>query len=544
MNAINATPESIREVFRKEYVIPEYQRPYSWEEEHCDKLWNDILDFYYAKSSDLEKYFLGNIVVYPSDGAFAVIDGQQRLTSILLLTKALFSKANTFSALESLLKKRDKKTEQLINELRLLSSVEENKDKEELKNVILENKTDGSNRIAENYRYFLDKINKWQESNRPSSEEFERLIFTFLDQVVLLPITCENMDDSLTIFETINNRGMSLTDADIFKAKLYKNINENERDDFIKKWNALKHHEWLFRIYMHIDRAQRGITDKEIGLRQYFTDNPSALSDCSATMNGLEKIHAAYSWNGSNEINVYWKILDFFPNQYWNYPVYVFLHKYGSVEDGIFVLDEDSTKEFEQLIKATVRYFYIKGLVYNAVNTVKDTVFKVCKKISKCEDYLAEYDANLISNDFSVLKTQLNENRLGRYARGLVFLSAYLNDKQDKAKYDDFIWGKCDIEHILPKKWNNYDGWNEESWAANINTLGNLVPLEREINITASNEFFKRKKEGFGRSKGYQDSAVQDALDLVDIAQWTPLELEKRQAEVIKRLSGFFGFEI
>ena len=102
--------------------------------------------------------------------------------------------------------------------------------------------------------------------------------------------------------------------------------------------------------------------------------------------------------------------------------------------------------------------------------------------------------------------------------------------------FDDFLIETHHIEHILPKKWNNYDGWNEETWSNDLNSLGNLIPLEYRLNINAKNEFFNRKKDY------YRDSKVQDALDLLSLNDWNPSILHQIQDEKEKRLESFFTF--
>ena len=91
MEVIKANPESIIEIFQKLYVIPEYQRPYSWAEDKCYDLWNDIIEKYEEEKRKNKKfdnkgeYFLGTMVLIKNNnGIFEVIDGQQRLTSLLI----------------------------------------------------------------------------------------------------------------------------------------------------------------------------------------------------------------------------------------------------------------------------------------------------------------------------------------------------------------------------------------------------------------------------------------------------------------------------
>lgn len=536
MKAIHADPREIRKIFAEKYIIPDFQRPYSWEVEHCEKLWEDILDFYNEKKTNEDKYFLGNIVMHPQEDSYVVIDGQQRLTTLLLLIKALHLKAGTVKALEECLKTKDPLTSDITNELRVNSLVLD-RDKEFLNDIVFNNgkNTPGNTKFKINYIVFDNKITDWWLSVKQSTEELSNFILCLLDKVVLLPIYCDSEDDALTIFETINNRGMSLTDADIFKAKLHY-IAKTEKDQFIKQWNLLEDHEWLFRIYMHILRAKDGDFTKESALRSYFTDKKkSRLSDWKSVMNSLRLIYEVKNWQPADDVAILWQVLNTYPNYYWNFPLFIFLHKHGSLDtEGVFELPEKHVDDFSRLMEETVKYFFIKGIVHNSVNAVKDTVFKVCSSIENNGHYFLEYQNNL-SNDSQELIRKIEHKQYGRYLKGLILIASYLNNNQDENNLKEVLINNYHIEHILPKKWNNYDGWTQEKWENNLNTLGNLMPLEWNLNISARNEFFDKKKEQ------YEKSFVQDAKDLLGFEDWTFNEYEIRHNEKKDLLLTFFA---
>jgi hypothetical protein len=540
MKAIHADPKDVRKIFSDTYIIPDFQRPYSWNEEQCEKLWEDFADFLDKKQSKEDKYFLGNIVIHEDkEGAYAVIDGQQRLTTMLLFIKALHNKAATVKALDACLRIKDPLTDELTDKPRIDSRVVAN-DKNDILNIINGNfdQIDNSSKFKINFNLFDRKLEGWRVTN-PDSGKFNDLILTLLDQIVLLPIHCGSEDDALTIFETLNNRGMALTDADIFKAKLYQKAQDKE--EFIVQWNNLDDHEWLFRIYMHIKRAQEDDTSKETALRSYFTDSvKNRLSNCDETMKSLAVIHdITNNWEGSSEVTIFWRILESYPNQYWNFPLYVFLHKYGKIDTDEYNLSDENLKTFIDLLKETTKYLFIEGVVHNSVNTVKDTIFKVCASIEKKEDYLKHYVDNLSENDLTEFNKRIRANQYGRCQKGLVLLSSALNPQQNQDDFKYLLDGKFDIEHILPKKWNNYDKWIKSSWEENLNTIGNLMPLEKALNISASNEFFERKK------LEYQKSKVQDAKDLTrQGSTWYPENLVKNHNEKMERLLKFFNVPI
>ena len=540
MKAIHATPKEIRKIFSDRYIIPDFQRAYSWESDQCEKLWEDLINFFETKKSREERYFLGNIVIHPEKDAFVVIDGQQRLTTLLLLIKSFHLKAGTATILEECLRIKDPLTSELTNELRLESCVVDD-DKKILNDIIFNNgdKTAAGEPLKVNFELFKDKIEEWWKLHDNRAEPLNELILCLLDQVVILPIHCDNQDDALTIFETINDRGKPLNDTDIFKAKLYKEAGQNN-GEVIDVWKELQNEdiEWYFRMLMHIDRAQEGDYSKEKGLRTYFTEKSDyRLSDWRKVLDDLLKIKSISYSELDEHIEILWRILWTYPNSYWEIPLFVFLHKYGNFEDDVFSLEDVYVDDLKSLIEYTFKYFYIKGIVYNSVNTVKDTVFRVCVAIEKGEDYIKEYQKNLSSLDWDEFFKKMHGNQFGKCLKGIILLASYLNPAQKKDLFLEFLCcaDKCDVEHILPRKWNNYDGWDEMTHEEDLDTLGNLLPLEKKQNISASNEFFARKQ------KFYQTSKVQDAVDLLKEKEWTPETLHKWQKDKERRLKEFFS---
>lgn len=563
MEAIHAEPKSIRELFSHwEFTIPDFQRPYTWEEEQCEKLWEDFELFYEEIDTKHPQYFLGSIVLYPEDGnknRWQIIDGQQRLTTVLLLSKVMHEGASSYKALEKLYKKVNPQTDVITNELRLNLN-EQQKNDEEFRAIMMEGRGGVSNEsvFAINFDSLQEKFNHWRQGK--SSDEVATLIDKWMDSVVLLPIQCNSVDHALTIFNTVNDRGMSLNDADIFKGKIYAAIEgDAERKAFIKQWNNLYEygvhedkksldHEDLFRIYMHILRAQDGETGKEKALRKYMTDrwaaHPEELRDWQSLMQTLKACRYVHESEYTHEKlkskeTIYWTILLSSPNEYWKYPLYVFLHKHmvEADERETWVLPEEKHAEYLELMRNTVRYFFIKAVVHNSVNAVKDTAYKVCASIENGKDYLAEYEQSLATkDDIKRLEEILHGSNYRRCQRGLVLINSLCNEEQKiSTAYANEIWS-AEIEHILPRKWNDYDKWDEDLHKQHINLIGNLMPLSKKDNTAASNEFFARKQ------KSYAKSTIQDALDLSEKLdkKWYPEDVQERHAKAIERLMKFF----
>jgi len=133
-------------------------------------------------------------------------------------------------------------------------------------------------RYSLNYKYFYEKCEEYATNN---PIQWLSLCVSILDTCIVLPIECDNIDIALTIFSTLNDRGMPLSDADIFKAQIYRNKNsEDERNQFSTDWKELSEIaedagmevNEVFRFYSHYLRGQSNDRSKEIGLRKYYAN--------------------------------------------------------------------------------------------------------------------------------------------------------------------------------------------------------------------------------------------------------------------------------
>lgn len=246
---LSATQKSIEIIFGTgmKYLIPNYQRPYSWSLINCRDLWEDLFNtFEQGKDKYRDGYFLGNIVLAksPKTEYYEVVDGQQRLITLTLLIKALHLYDKENNALNEIMWIPDRRSSK--KDQRLVSAVFEDKDNEYLHECLeMENQTNIDKRRSkfhENLEFFCEKIG----STLPDRSKVIEFSDFILDYVYLLPIQSDDSDqdyareNALTIFETINNRGLDLSDADIFKAQIYIGAsNVSKKDEFISRWNAL-----------------------------------------------------------------------------------------------------------------------------------------------------------------------------------------------------------------------------------------------------------------------------------------------------------------
>lgn len=178
MSKLNVDQKSIFDLFsdkKADFLIPDYQRPYAWSEEQCLTLWDDIFSFSFPDNNfeefdDNEEYFLGSIVTYKNEkGISEVIDGQQRLTTLMLFLRAFYDKFQNMKDTNSILTKD--RIEKCIwktdtfgvadkNKLKIDSEVATDNDKSEFLNLLKTGKIEQNSKsqYVLNYKFFITKI--------------------------------------------------------------------------------------------------------------------------------------------------------------------------------------------------------------------------------------------------------------------------------------------------------------------------------------------------------------------------------------------------
>ncbi len=220
-----------------QYVVPLFQRPYSWAEKQWKTLWEDVCE--QADHEDERPHFFGSIVTAPAKsvpqgvGKYLLIDGQQRLTTTQILLAALRDVAGV-SGHERL---HDK-----VNGKFLLNSFEE--DDEQLKVLptqddrpafrsIIRGEKIPASRIADAYRYFHSKLG----SSKNDPERLERLLSAITDRLSLVSITCDEHDNPHLIFESLNAKGEKLTPADLIRNFLLMRVHvKDQQRVFTQMW--------------------------------------------------------------------------------------------------------------------------------------------------------------------------------------------------------------------------------------------------------------------------------------------------------------------
>lgn len=511
------------------FVIPEYQRPYSWSDDEIITLFEDLWEFSIERthSDGAKNYFLGCVVSYEENGERQIIDGQQRITSLFLLLRAVFS----------MLEKEDNKTDEVNNFIQKIKPAlwKENEmtGKEDRSKILLRSEvvTDSGNLILRNILEsgeadknakdnYSKNYNKFKElyiqKSQSSPNQIYHFVLALLNYSILLPITADDQETALTIFNTLNNRGLPLSDADIFKSYIYKKLDDTGKKAFINKWKKLETDaekanesiQSLFYYNMFYMRA-REKDDKSTtpGVRKYYLDKnknrltPEIIDDLTVNLqlwkviNGREAADGE-EWSQNMDIRKILDCLSSYTNEFWKYPV------------SIFFMEHKDKTNFEEIFLKFLRKLYVmlltRYLEVPTINAVKVDILKLNVQIinNSHPEFYAGFEEKKLEDEYAVNAEKARTDKLiiaphKNMVRMLLKVLAYQEDTQT-----DLLPGYWEIEHIFPQTWDSkYYTLNEEEANEKLEHLGNKLPLEKKLNISASNNYFAKKKDRYKDSK-------------------------------------------
>ncbi len=528
---------------KSDFLIPDYQRPYAWTEDECATLWDDLFAFAFPDNasdqfdSDNDEYFLGPIVTFKNDfGKLEIIDGQQRLTTIMLLLRAFYSKfemaqdqntIDTRKLISQCIWKTNEFGNPNMDRLKIDSEVASDDDKEEFLDILKLGivTPEMKSRYAETYRYFQNKIVEFT-TTYPMYTAL--LPIRIMQNVILLPIEAESQDTALRIFSTLNDRGLPLSDADIFKSQFYKHFSDKgQKDDFIKRWKALEEQtsqifkpqrgtpmDELFTRYMYYERAkQRNRNTTTEALRNFYEKDAYALLKSDQTLNNLESL--AQFWDDvahlegfSEKVRKRLLVLNYAPNGMWTYLTSVYFMQNGDNEGH---LDDD---EFFGFLSKMTAFIWAYAVSRPGVNALRSPVYPEMIRIVDGEPLqFAEYRFNRDEIRTALMNYSFTNGR--PITKSMLAWWAFENAKQTLLDPDAVL----EIEHIYAKK--RADSENALSDRRNLEALGNKSLLEKRINIRASDYRFADKKKyykGFtdGRGQVKQPTQIAELIKLAD----------------------------
>lgn len=515
---------------KNQLVIPIYQRLYSWEKEQCKQLWDDIIKI--GGNDKMDMHFIGSILyvldsITHSNNALLIIDGQQRLTTITLLLTALRDHLNDE------VKRKEIEDHYLINsdkdgdkKFRLILS---ESDKDTLLYLIDKDRrkpSEPSSKIVENFKLFEEWV-----SNTDKLET----IFKGLEKLMIVEIALEKgKDDPQLIFESMNSKGIKLTQTDLIRNYIVMETEIEKREGFYNKyWRAMeekfKQNKKLFdrfvRHYLTIKtREIPNINKVYAAFKDYRQKERIGIEDL---LKDLQKYcgyfcQIALKKEDDKDLN---KALGFLVDLEMDVIYPLLLELYSDYSNG--VLSKDDFRHSIALIESYLFRRAVCGLGTNSLNKVfpsftkhiqKDEYFKSLKAHF---GYLTEKQRFPNNDEFKNLFITID---FYKFKKNRYFFERLENSGRKERVYTH----EYTIEHIMPQElteeWKRDLGENfQEIHDKYLHTIGNLTLTG--YNSEYSNKSFKEKQ---GMEKGFKDSPLRLNQGLRDLESFGEEEIKKR----------------
>lgn len=545
------------------FVIPEYQRPYSWSDDEITTLFDDLWEFSIERThTENGNYFLGCIVSYEEKGERQIIDGQQRITSLFLLLRAVFSMLEKeenktrevqhfITKIKPALWKQNEMTgEEDRNKILLRSEVVSDYGNKILRNILETGEADIKNKdnYSKNYNKFIEL---YSEKSKSSPNQIYHFVLALLNYSILLPIIADNQETALTIFNTLNNRGLPLSDADIFKSYIYKKLDNIGKQSFIQKWKKLEEDserinesiQSLFYYHMFYLRAkEKDEKTTTPGVRKYYLDKNHDRLSVDVIDKLAENLHLwevinsrepldSEPWSQNMDICKILDCLSSYTNEFWKYPV------------SIFYMEHRDKEGFEAMFLKFLRKLYVmlltRYLESPTINAVKSDILKLDVKIINDihPDFYAGFEEKKFDDEYakSAEKTRTDNLIIAPHknvVRMILKLLAY-EEKSQKELLPTY-W---EIEHIFPQTWDSkYYTLDIKEANEKLEHIGNKLPLEKKLNISASNNYFIRKKDRYKQSL----ISISNKLGNSTLEEWKFDDISSRDHEICSQVKNLF----
>ncbi len=541
----------------RQFIIPIYQRTYSWRISDCQQLWNDIVRV--AQNDNIPAHFLGSIV-YVEKGIFhvssvtqlLVIDGQQRLTTLSLLLAALGEALNVGQEMNHEI------TRKKINNYYLFN-IEESGDEHykllltqsdgETLIALLEGNEEpdtASMRIKENYQFFQEQIRR--------GDIDPVTLYRGISKLIIVDIALEQQDNPQLIFESLNSTGMDLSQADLIRNYVLMGLDNGEQIRLYKRyWHPM---EQSFQS-PQAGQAQQG---QDVALFNRFMRDYLTIKLGSGEIPNMDKVYVTFKvfHQGKTHVPMEQIVQDIYRySKYFTrmvlsrekdaeirrifddintlevYVVYPFLLEVYNDYDNHRVSREDFIAILK-LVESFVFRRLICGILTHGLNKVFANLAKGLKDIDQ-EQYLEgvqqaflllekgarfprdeEFRASFVVKDMYNIRSRI---------RHYLFSKLENYQRRERVLIDEYT-----IEHVLPQNEQLSHAWQEElgpNWkdiqARYLHTIGNLTLTGYNPQLSDRPFAEKRTIEG-----GFAHSPLQLNKMLAIADNWNVATIEQR----------------
>lgn len=556
------------------FVIPVYQRPYSWDEEQCEQLWDDIL---YVGNRPQDRHFTGS-VVWVQDGTFSasgiqpmlLIDGQQRITTLTLLIAALadYSRKHPEAQLRfshaEIVQRGDLMDEFRQGEDRYKLTLTRG-DKKTLESIVEnlvnpERKVDEeSAKLIATYQFFADRIEALEDPN---------VVWDGIQRLDVVSISLDAYQDNpQLIFESMNSTGKDLSSADLIRNFVLMGLPKEKQDDlYLNHWRNIEltlgadSYEDTFdeflRNYLTVLYAPEPLVKRDIYFifkrhvsdRGYDRDNRIV-----ELLREMERFAEYYSritrgTEADSELN---RVLAELRKLDVSVVNPLLLSLYDDYYQDAFGKDA-----FLQMLKLTESYVFRRSVCDVPTNSLNKFLPSVIAKLNKVQDgggdYAEAYQAFFMLEagtarrfpDNAEFFNSLTTRDAYHYRRSLYLLSNLENmhHPKDPLTLDN---GSFTIEHVMPQNALAASGWandvedmDEETFGTLLNNLGNLTLSA--YNSELSDDSFSEKKERYVGGYGKDYLVISDAMRKVD--SWGADQIRDRAKELAREAEKRWGY--
>lgn len=567
---LHAYTKTVYDLFsiNKKYIVPRFQREYSWGEDEVTELWRDLVSNILIKGDKLvnQEYFIGSLVLVGEDKSteFKIVDGQQRLTTIMMLLSALvdsfieIKKDELAKGLYAFIEGRDVSNKQFFkleneNPKPFLQNSIQNFEK-----IIAKPGSDEESNLLNTFTFFAKRLQKnalakefasfWQTSTADEAIKFCTILETIRDQVLTflktIYITVGNEDEAYTIFETLNARGMNLSPVDLMKNEIFKILADEHPVDAAKfKWKSLHQN-----LAAREERIDIDIYVRHFWLSKYeFTTEDKIYKSFKRITNADKTLIKAFLDSLVQEADYYKKVTMPLPTDWRQqeeksiYDSLVALNIFKVTQVRTFLLailaqrnkkllDLTDLKECTTALENF--HFLFSAITSSRASGLESKYSKYARSLRSCEDAKSSREVLRELKEDLKLKVPAVETVREGFKR-----LTYTNDETRHKKLIQYIFRRWElflaktnelepaqitIEHVVPQ--------SDKKLEHCIGSIGNLLPLGGEINNLAEAKDFKAKVELYKQSKL---AIVADFIDKYeDRSEWTESEINNRVVEI------------
>ncbi len=486
------------------YRIPNYQRQYSWTNEQLEVLWDDLYEEY--KNQNNKCYFLGSIVVVKTGDYLDIIDGQQRITTLMIMMDVLrktFPEINKYSEEINFvdLKKIDDSILHSGRITKLQLQSDPNYDaifnSKIIKRKNYENLTPPTkkemNTDNPEYKYLNTAYFFYEKFKELSLKDLEKFVDYIFFKTNIIKIICTDESFAIKLFQVLNDRGQDLSNSDLVKAEIfgkYKTEDIDGKNSFNVQWNNI--------IKMANDNDFR--MDDFIVYYEYFKlrSNPKKqlLDEIKVIIKDREPSDVIEEMTDfSKSLEKVLKSTDpvIYSLKYIPWKSYVM----AALASAYYI----DYPDMDSLLKTMQRFFYISFISGGTLNTIKQTSFKLIEDITNKDSIdKIEKDLNSLINSKKMVKKvyeALNSEVYNEKFLKPLLLSIDYKIRENKNTTFYKIDKELHMDHILPRAYRKEHDWdyieNKEEADSYLNTLGNMALLHFSKNEECENYGFETK---------------------------------------------------